>query len=470
MQSHPKRSRTSTAAMSKVLIQEIDPTQMKGLKEAKLLAAFLASREEKIFYKGNLFDFNDPQTNTLMKIQLSHMLISRFKKNSTTPCYSIIPNKDLMRGNSGGIWELEGTLVSSNGAMINERYKSRIIKMHPQNMFFEDEEATLTKTIGYLHGKEPTKETLKRPPPILYQVQKRIPGVNFLQYLRSARQMQFWQLFIISINLLQALKKIHQYGIIHRDIHACNVMIDEKTLKVKIIDLGYATTSSNPKHSGVFWYASPECITKAYPYSQSSDFYSVVMILLNIWGFPYQFPSKNERDFFNHLAVNTDEWIVSNWEHLVKFNAKDSTAISTSEKLQYIQSQRMRMANDISNRLAVILSNLFSTTPFPEELKINLKTHFEKMLSIDPAKRGSIDDAISVFKKGLCQLSNIDEKIINSAEETKEQIKKIKAANNASKLEGAFQLINKALDQIEDNPKALLLFLILLKLMRLLLM
>ena len=58
--------------------------------------------------------------------------------------------------------------------------------------------------------------------------------------------------------MCQALAYMHQHGIMHRDIKPENVLIDPKTLRIKLIDFGFAIRinpyASNTQYMITRWY------------------------------------------------------------------------------------------------------------------------------------------------------------------------------------------------------------------------
>ena len=68
----------------------------------------------------------------------------------------------------------------------------------------------------------------------------------------------------IFYQVVQGLKHIHSKGIILRDLKPENVLIDVKTLNVKLCDFGWATKTDDLKwilnKAGTYVYMSPESL------------------------------------------------------------------------------------------------------------------------------------------------------------------------------------------------------------------
>ncbi len=90
----------------------------------------------------------------------------------------------------------------------------------------------------------------------------------------------------ILIQLLGALKYMHERQIFHRDLKPDNIMLTYKGNNVKIIDFGLAAADSlvdNLAKAGTPRYAAPELMTRASLVDQRSDIYSVGMMLIEIF-------------------------------------------------------------------------------------------------------------------------------------------------------------------------------------------
>lgn len=90
----------------------------------------------------------------------------------------------------------------------------------------------------------------------------------------------------ILVQLLEALKYMHDRQIYHRDLKPENIMITHKGNNVKIIDFGLAASDSlvdNLAKAGTPRYAAPELMTRASMVDQRSDIYSVGMMIIEIF-------------------------------------------------------------------------------------------------------------------------------------------------------------------------------------------
>ncbi|WP_339386742.1 AAA family ATPase [Calothrix rhizosoleniae] len=104
--------------------------------------------------------------------------------------------------------------------------------------------------------------------------------INYLQY----RKIGIIDFLNLSINIVNALGEIHQHEIIHNDIKLDNIIINESTQKIKIIDFGIAEcpnkkikSTSNPNVIlGTPAYISPERTGRMNrPVDYRTDYYSL---------------------------------------------------------------------------------------------------------------------------------------------------------------------------------------------------
>ncbi len=97
------------------------------------------------------------------------------------------------------------------------------------------------------------------------------------------------------LQVLSALQYIHRNGIIHRDIKAENLLLQEPGPVVKIADFGLATfVPAGGKAStacGSVYFMAPEVVLKT-PYSFEVDIWSLGVTIFTILSGRYPFPGK----------------------------------------------------------------------------------------------------------------------------------------------------------------------------------
>ena len=96
--------------------------------------------------------------------------------------------------------------------------------------------------------------------------------------------------------IVTAVLKIHQHGILHNDLHSCNVMISTKgtsSFNVFVVDFGKACLVANGKSLNVppkerprwlksFRWIDPDMVTKNAPQTKEKDMYSVGHLMKDI--------------------------------------------------------------------------------------------------------------------------------------------------------------------------------------------
>lgn len=111
-----------------------------------------------------------------------------------------------------------------------------------------------------------------------YFVMENITGYTIIEYIKiykySDRDILRWML-----NMIEVLKHIHCYGIIHGDIKGGNIMIDDYK-SLYIIDFG-SSFSSEDRKSFTKKFVAPERLLDHYKVTDQSDIYSYG-ILFNI--------------------------------------------------------------------------------------------------------------------------------------------------------------------------------------------
>ncbi|KAH0922509.1 hypothetical protein HID58_022527, partial [Brassica napus] len=179
------------------------------------------------------------------------------------------------------------------------------------------------------------------------------------KYIRSFRQTgDNIPLQIIKILMYQLCKGIafcHGHGVLHRDLKPYNLLMDPKTMRLKIADLGLARAFTLPMkkytHEIVtLWYRAPEVLLGATHYSTAVDMWSVGCIvshhtarnymkskkanksLISRWS---PRPFQNERDYvplssmaWPKTSLITDDTQQVSLDMKIKFCAHFTTTVS----------------------------------------------------------------------------------------------------------------------------------------------
>lgn len=114
-----------------------------------------------------------------------------------------------------------------------------------------------------------------------YMLMEYIDGGSLLDYI-AADSFHYQQKICLITQLCDALKTVHQYGILHCDIKPANIMI-QHSLSAKLMDFGIARTIESvpgtaPEIAGSPAYMSPEAFLGIHHIDQRSDIFSLGIV------------------------------------------------------------------------------------------------------------------------------------------------------------------------------------------------
>lgn len=116
----------------------------------------------------------------------------------------------------------------------------------------------------------------------IYILQPKYPGIELYKCYQQNLIQHFDEKLEISIKLLEQLKsRFHDKGYLHRDLKPDNIIYDQKTKSLRIIDMGFVIKSLNiitGVANGTLGYIAPEILSKSH-YSEKSDVFAVGKIL-----------------------------------------------------------------------------------------------------------------------------------------------------------------------------------------------
>lgn len=139
------------------------------------------------------------------------------------------------------------------------------------------------------------------------------PSLQDLIVKRAQTNVSLSMNLAIAIQLSRAIEVINTAGIIHRDIKPTNVIINDANKKLKLLDLGVATTvkselSRLTNHGHIVGtpdYLSPEQINGEY--ASNSDVFSVAVVLYQIFAGIDKSPFHNENPMSTMMSISTKE-------------------------------------------------------------------------------------------------------------------------------------------------------------------
>ena len=119
----------------------------------------------------------------------------------------------------------------------------------------------------------------------------------------------------IAEQVINGVKELHEYGIIHRDLKLENILIDysdENNFKIKLIDFGLSVVLTSKARTnenyGTFIYSSPEVLLNL-PYNNKIDCWSlgIIFFYLEYTFLPFNIignENENEQGIANKIVIN----------------------------------------------------------------------------------------------------------------------------------------------------------------------
>ena len=154
----------------------------------------------------------------------------------------------------------------------------------------------------------------------IFIIMEYIEGDNLTQYIKKHNNdLSEMHIGHIMSQISNAIKYLHQYGIVHRDLKTDNIMIENKTnnITVKIMDFGLSKIVS-PREKmtegyGTLYYIAPEVLLKK-PYNKEIDIWSMGIILYFLLCGYLPFRGKNENIIAEKIVYEPVEFENNEWE------------------------------------------------------------------------------------------------------------------------------------------------------------
>jgi serine/threonine protein kinase len=108
--------------------------------------------------------------------------------------------------------------------------------------------------------------------------------IDLRKYLQQNQSQLTWKEKIqITVDIIDALEKIHYEGAIHRDLHSGNILYTQLNQEWRINDFGFCGPADKSPKSiyGNLPYIAPEVLTGK-EYTFASDIYSIAMLMWEI--------------------------------------------------------------------------------------------------------------------------------------------------------------------------------------------
>jgi serine/threonine protein kinase len=182
----------------------------------------------------------------------------------------------------------------------------------------------------------------------------------------------------IMYNISKALNHLHILGIAHGDIKPDNILINENTFDIQIIDFGLAC-SKNCKPGGTLMYSSPEILKaiftqKTFPFEEMkrSDVFSLGIVFYVLANFDFPYPIEGFSPFKTDFGSN--------------YSTSSSIEVTTPAILEYqpinindqliLRGQLLNFYTNKQNRIISFYNNNKS------KLDIQINEFIESMLNI----------------------------------------------------------------------------------------
>lgn len=125
-----------------------------------------------------------------------------------------------------------------------------------------------------------------------YLIMNKLHGNLLSEEMKKPRSIPFR--FLLALEIIDAIKTVHNKGIIHRDITPNNIIVHARTLTASLIDFGIAEfltsfpvdnndLGSDLSFQGTFGYAAPEEYNDL-PLSTATDVYSTAVLIAQLFG------------------------------------------------------------------------------------------------------------------------------------------------------------------------------------------
>jgi MAP/microtubule affinity-regulating kinase len=109
---------------------------------------------------------------------------------------------------------------------------------------------------------------------------------------------------IIFKQIVDGIKALHNRGFCHRDLKVTNMLIDQSTLKVRIIDFGFACLSQEKlrMYCGTKSYMPPELVRRI-PYDgQAMDIWALGVVLFKLLTGDYPFGADGDKNLESNIV------------------------------------------------------------------------------------------------------------------------------------------------------------------------
>ena len=156
----------------------------------------------------------------------------------------------------------------------------------------------------------------------LYIVMEYIDGIELFEFVVEHTKIKELDSAKITKQLLKTIKYLNSLNIWHRDIKPENILVNPKSLHIKLIDFGLSTYFSDFNQLntkvGTPYYVSPEVLRG--DYNKQCDIWSVgVIAYILLTGCP-PFQGENLAEVYNEILNEKLKLYRSDWEDLSSYS------------------------------------------------------------------------------------------------------------------------------------------------------
>jgi serine/threonine protein kinase len=161
-------------------------------------------------------------------------------------------------------------------------------------------------------------------------VMEYIPGSSLDQYMKKHNVLNDNEIKHILCQMLEALKYVHSQGLIHRDVKPSNFILDDQA-NVKLLDFGIAknlnteisdyTSTGTVQQIGTPLYMSPEQIATPNSITQSTDIYSLGLVLYFLVNGKSPYDENSISLFELQMKIVTEDFQISKssiWNSIIR--------------------------------------------------------------------------------------------------------------------------------------------------------
>uniref|UniRef100_A0A0D9XYY6 [RNA-polymerase]-subunit kinase n=1 Tax=Leersia perrieri TaxID=77586 RepID=A0A0D9XYY6_9ORYZ len=143
-------------------------------------------------------------------------------------------------------------------------------------------------------------------------------GPTLRHVIRSSRRKRSeLEVRVAMRQLLSGAKRMHDVGLMHRDLKPDNVLVDARTGNLKICDLGLSQSTAAPPpyagHVGTRWYRAPEILLGSTEYDERVDSWSLGCIMAELLTRNPPFRGSSDREQLSEILDVLGTGDVKQW-------------------------------------------------------------------------------------------------------------------------------------------------------------